>query len=71
MHQHGGANPNRSSLDGSDQWLWKVMYSEKKIKYWAYGSYEMANANLSGIQFISNPRNGKNPYYAKSINLQF
>jgi predicted phosphohydrolase len=45
--------------------------TEKKIKYWAYGTYEMANANLSGIHFISNPRNSKNPYYAKTINLQF
>lgn len=45
--------------------------TEKKIKYWAYGTYEMVNANLSGIQFISNPCNGKNPYYAKCINLQF
>jgi predicted phosphohydrolase len=48
-----------------------VADTEKKIKHWAYGSYEMVNANLSGIQFISNPRNGKDPYYAKSINLQF
>ena len=48
-----------------------VSDTEKKIKYWAYGTYEMVNANLSGIQFISNPCNGKNPYYAKSINLQF
>ena len=45
--------------------------TEKKIKHWVYGTYEMANATLSGIQFISNPCNGKSPYYAKSINLQF
>lgn len=48
-----------------------VSDTEKKIKYWAYGTHDMANANLSGIQFVSNPCNGKNPYYAKSINLQF
>jgi len=48
-----------------------VADTEKKIKYWAYGTYDMANANLSGIQFISNPRKGKNPYYAKCINLEF
>jgi len=45
--------------------------TEKKIKHWIYGTYEMANATLSGIQFISNPCNGKNPYYAKCVNLQF
>jgi hypothetical protein len=48
-----------------------VADTEKKIKHWAYGSYEMANATLSGIHFISNPCNGKSPYYAKCINLQF
>ena len=44
--------------------------SENKVKHWIFGDAEdMVDLTVDGINYISNPRNNKHPYWAKRIEL--
>ena len=44
---------------------------ESKISHWAYGSYgKIVDTKLDSINYLSNPYNKKNPYWAKRIDIE-
>ena len=44
---------------------------ESKVSHWAYGSYgKIVDAKLDNINYLCNPYNKKNPYWAKRIDIE-
>jgi len=44
--------------------------TEKKIKYWVFGSYEKSvDTTLNNVGYVNNPYLHKSPYWAKRINI--
>ena len=44
--------------------------SEYKISHWAFGTHEkIVDTKLDGINYINNPCNNRNPYWAKRITI--
>jgi hypothetical protein len=44
--------------------------SENKVKHWIFGDAEdMVDLTVDGINYVSNPRNNKHPYWAKRVEL--
>lgn len=44
--------------------------SESKISHWAYGTYnKQVDAEIDGINYVTNPYFNRNPYWAKRINV--
>jgi predicted phosphohydrolase len=44
--------------------------TEHKVKYWIFGTYnKMVDADIDGINFISNPKGLETTYYAKRLTV--
>lgn len=45
--------------------------TEKKVKHWAFGTHgKIVDSTLNGINYFSNPKLDKNPYWAKRITIE-
>ena len=45
--------------------------SEAKVECWAYGSYtDIVDTKIANINYVCNPGNGRNPYWAKRIDIE-